>query len=1806
MRKIALLSIIALLIIAGCEKKPADKVLLTGEEASFITHKTEGVISADGVIIVRFLSDKATAAQVGVPLKEKVFFFFPEIDGETKWQDKQTIVFKPNAPLPMTKVFEGWLDLRKLFPAESLPMERVNLIFQIEGRTITTFDGKLDLVDKNDPIRFRLNGTINFNTKTNIDDLRKAMSMKINGAKLIFDIEQVTENSFKFTTEIFTRTDNRKQIEVFIKDTPLELGKPFDRTFTLPPLRVFEATEAHDNTSGQEAYVEIIFSDDLDPAVDYRGFFASEPKVDFSVRAIGKSLFLRGPFAFGETYVITVREGMVSLWGTKTLAVKEHVVSFPDILPQIEFTSQGYILPSSNKKMVSFRSVNVERIPITVRKVYENNLCFFLQDNSIASAKNRRDDFWNAYRVGIEVASETLYVGKETNKWLQSQIDLSKLLEKFDKGLYLIELSFGEEDILVPLPEDWHSWRRWDYYWSAGRIFKPVVLSDVALTAKQTKDGMMVFANDVISTKPLSGVELRLRSYTNQIIGRATTNTEGIARFDSTSGYFIEADFRGSRSILVFGESQMNMSLFNVGGATDVVDDVRAFIYTERGVYRPGDTINLSVIARNQKNTFPDDFPASLKVYNPRNRLVIEKSQKKAVEGFYNFEISTELNAPTGQWRAEVHIGDRVFTHRLNIEEVVPYRIKVDIKSDVEKLTSTDKVCPVTVSSKYLFGNPAKNLDCELVYSIYSAPKSFSKYSGFVFDHEGILFKPIESTEFSLSLDDKGELSHSWTLPVVDDAPSALRVNVRATVFEKGGRQVPNSTRIDLDPYSSYVGIRLPESRFSRVGEELPVQVMLIDTDGKPISGRTLKYRIYRNRGYWWYDYDSQDDFRSRFKSDFATELIKSGTVSSDLKPAIFKFTPTDYGQLLVEVQDGETGHTAGVFMFARDWGRQPASRDADILLIKSDKEKYAPGDVAKIVAETPDKGRALVSIEKANRVIKTHWVELKGKETVIDVPITADMVPNAYVTISVIQPHSQTTNDRPIRMFGAIPLMVEESATRLDIKIEAPKELAPHQKFEVSVQTSDNSQVQYTIAIVDEGLLDLTKFKTPDPWGYYYRKEALMVNSYDIFDQIIGANWGDIYKKFSIGGDYAEEGELDRTSPVKTRRFKPVCLFSGPHLTSPKGTGKVEFTMPEYVGSVRIMVIATKEKRYGSAEQAVPVKAPLMAMPTLPRVLGPGDEIVVPVTVFAMEDGIGKAEVGIEVEGVLEIVSDKKVTLNFSKKDETDVYFRIRAKNAVGECKIKIYAKAPKGSFETTTDIAVRPQSFWVSSSETNPISSGEKVTLRIPGEGILGTNSANITVSHIEKLELNDRIAWLIRYPYGCIEQTVSSAFPQLYLRDVVEMQDRTARKIDDNINATINRLRRYQTSQGGFSYWPNGDRVSDWATTYAGHFMIEARAKGYHVPDDVYSRWLQYELASARQNFDNRDEWRFRARAYQVYVLAKAGQAPIGSMNLLRQNFYDKLSTTDKWLLAAAYQIAGSQNIANQLVDGLSIDVSQYKEFSGTYGSSLRDQAIILEILILRKDKDRAYPLFRSIANEIATDQWLSTQTTAYCLLSMGKFVKEFVSSEGPLKGEITLPKGTKVKFETQKPTYTLPITENFGENVTIELATKGSGFVTLDWVGVPIADTFSAMSSNLSLTRTFLSEDGMNLQISSVRQGESFYCLFSVKNLTEYHIQEVALSQILPSGWEIENTRLAEEGYPAWARDYKLGREEYVDLRDDRANWFMELRRGQQLDFLLKLNAVTVGDFHLSAAEVSAMYNDRFKARVAGRDVSVRER
>ena len=381
----------------------------------------------------------------------------------------------------------------------------------------------------------------------------------------------------------------------------------------------------------------------------------------------------------------------------------------------------------------------------------------------------------------------------------------------------------------------------------------------------------------------------------------------------------------------------------------------------------------------------------------------------------------------------------------------------------------------------------------------------------------------------------------------------------------------------------------------------------MTDVQGNPVAGRNLRYRVYRGTTHWWWEYENRAAFQRRFKSDRRTELVSEERVVSALAPMDLLFKPDDRGQYLIEVADGDDkGHTAAFFVRAYHWGRAPAGEGNEgALVLKTDRERYQPGDEAVIRFPVPQEGSILFAVEQGGRVIESRWYRLDGKEEEAKIPIavSAAMIPTAYASVSLIQPHAQTDNDRPMRLFGVVPIEVHDPATRLDFAIHMPDLLRPGEPFAVEVQSAADSAA-FTIAVVDEGLLALTDFHTPDPWESFFQKQRLSVRTFDLFAHVIGVAKGDPFKTFAIGGGFAAKQQAQRDP---RRRFPSVSMFAGPLHTDAAGHARVQFTMPNYVGAVRTMVVGARGKRFGHAEKTTEVKSDLMVLSTLPRVIGPG-----------------------------------------------------------------------------------------------------------------------------------------------------------------------------------------------------------------------------------------------------------------------------------------------------------------------------------------------------------------------------------------------------------------------------------------------------------------------------------------------------------------------------------------------------------------------------------------------------------------------
>ncbi len=1773
-RFIVLLSIL-FLVLSGCEK---DKVTL--DEKGLIVAKTDGILDPVGPVVVIFTSPQVEeTGEIKNP-----FDFKPSFPAKAMWKDKRTLVLIPESDLSIGEEYQGYLDMSKIASIDG----KIPISFTVSGRMVRDMQYMFSPVERDNPNSLKLEADLSLNSRVSEDKLKDGLNIYLGKGSSKKELEYRLSqqgNVNKIEVIGIDRKDYAQDFLFELDKDKLGLEQPWSKIVTLPKKGDFRVFEVKKSVSESQVILSLVFSDQVPDVEGLERFIQISPDVDFDLRTSANKIILMGNFAFGEKYDISVLPGIRNIWGIALSDTFRQSMELPQLDPKIKFSSTGSLLPTSTGRKIAFQTANVRRVHINVKKVFANNLIYFLQDYNMPSGTTSNQDFWSLYKVGEVVLEDTLDIGSDRNVWLQSELDLSKLIPASEKGVFIIELSANEEDILaedVAQSEDY--WGFWSYRRENLYVVKPLIVSDLGIIAKREKESYRVFVTDIKTGSPISGIEVKVYSYHNQVLARGKSEMDGSIKLECNENAFaITAERAGERSVVLLNDDRYNTSVFNTGGVSLSDEGLKAYTYTDRGIYRPGDSIHVTSIIRNEMNTFPDNHPVEIEWYNPRGSLIEKRVLREAEDGFYVYHLRTRDNSPTGNWMLSMRIGESTFHRTIRVETIVPYRLKVEI--DAPETIKAGQSTELTLKSRYLFGAPAALLAYKMDVTLIPIIKEFKGYEGFIFFNPSIDFERDNLGEFDGNLTNLGTKTHRIEIPNIQSAPSDAAIMIEAEVSEPSGRAVPKTEKIEIGIYDQYVGINVDGFTYRRVGAPAVFNAITLDMDGKPLTGRRLYYNIYHRSKIRWYDFD-RDNWKLHFKQDESTVLVEKGSIVSSMGVTPVSFVPEEYGEYFVEIGI-EGAHSAGYFFRAGYWGQDGGS-EVNMISLTTDRETYTPGQKAIISGKLPENSKILLSVEKGMEVLYTKWIE--GSD--ISIPITENMAPNAYAVITAIEPYNDLKEGQPLRLYGIVPIMVENENTRLPITIKMPEKLSPKQDFDVEIETKAGAQV--TLAIVDEGILDITGFKSPSPWDYFYGKEALSVWTSDLFGRVIGPIFGDIHKVFSIGGDMEMMLDQGGTRP-KTKRFKPVALFRGPVKVNMSGKAKLRFTMPNYMGSVRAMAVAAEGEAYGMAEKTVPVSAPIVLLPTLPRVLGPMDKVEIPVTVFATEKGIGNVNLSLSVQGMGKAVGDRQKTVNLSDIGDTTIYFDIEADNPIGEMKVKIEAKSGLKSTEQEISLAVRASGVPTTTGQTFVVDSGQEIEIPIPNDGVKGTNQAWISLYGLKPVEMGSRIKWLLNYPYGCIEQTVSSVFPQLYLKDIAELTPQQSKETDQNLNAAIARMSRFQLQTGGFTYWPDGGSISDWGSIYAGHFMVEAKEKGYSIPEHLFNGWLRYEKRQSRAATGN-----LLTRCYRLYVLALADESDIGSMNVIRENALDELSETAKWYLAAAYALSDRQRIAGRIAEGADTKpYSNYTAFDPTFGSHLRDKAIVLEMLtVLGRDKE-AMEIYNEIAEGIS-DGWHSTQTTAYSLLALGKFMEKS-ARDREMKGYVETPE-RKLRFNTKKVMWQRQI-EGFGGVAKVKNEGTDPVFVELAWSGVPMRGGVPTSSSKLNLNVAWVSEDGRQISIGDIEQGTEFYAFFGVKNASTSNIENISLAQLLPAGWEIENPRLREDNSGMFD---ELSSYDYLDIRDDGAYWFFDLRAGEERIFGIKLRAVTPGTYHLPATYLSAMYDNTYRATIAGRDVRVRRK
>ncbi|MCB0474197.1 MAG: Ig-like domain-containing protein [Flavobacteriaceae bacterium] len=1781
----------------------------------------------------------------------------PLIQGTLSISNARTLIFKPQENLKPNTEYTVSVHLDKIYPRTPSEYKTYTFKFKTIQPAFSINTGNLQSYSKEWQY---IEGTVKSADVLPLETVHSLLKVSQNGKELPVKWSEASAQStfYEFKIDSIHRQVDDSEIQISWSGKKYGIDNEGESKRRIPGISNFTIVKASVVQSPEQQLI-LNFSDPLKKQQNFNGLVSIENAKDLKFVADGNVLRVYPASRLSGNVQVDVFQGIQSTDGFKLKQPFSEKMAFEQLKPAVRLISNGVILPNSNNLKLNFEAVNLKSIDVRVIKVYENNVLQFLQENNLNGTDryNIRRVGRRIAKKTIHLMNSDI---ENDGKWKVYAIDLTKLIKVDPGAIYRVELSFlkdyaiykcegqttntsddegyddyyeedyyyGDQEYNTEQSEDmdereeqywdnliysyqnnhYYNWEDREnpckeaYYHNENNTVTTNILgSNLGLIAKRSENESYYFAvTDILTTEPVSGATVKLYNFQQQEVGSMTTDSNGLALFDADhhASFAIVTKNNNYAYVKLDDGNSLSVGNFDVSG-TKLQKGLKGYIYGERGVWRPGDTLHLSFVLNDNANPLPKGHPVRMEVTDPHGKLAYKSIETQGNNGFYKFQVPTSDMAATGNWNAKVIVGGTSFSKSLKVETVKPNRLKIKIDFDKEILAA-DEPLNGKLQVNWLHGAPAKNIKAEVQAKFTSTSTAFKNYPGFVFNDPIKTFSPVELTVFDGQLDGDGKATIIKKPDIDKNAPGMLKAVFLTRAFENGGDFSMDVFTRDYAPYKTFVGLKMPKPRAYGsyyTDEEVPFEVVTVNAQGQPVRQRELEVKVYKVEWRWWWN-SSYDDLASYVGSQYHRPF-KSFTISTSATgKASFKVNIPDNegGRYLIRVFDPESGHATGsTAYFYKNWWRSPTGSDpqaAKMLIFSSDKKDYKVGEKAVITFPSGTEGRALVSIENGTEVLSQQWVKTQKGETSVTIPITGDMAPNVFANISLLQPHASTANDLPIRLYGIIPLMVNDPNTILTPQINMPKTLKPEEKYTVKVSEKDGKPMTYTLAVVDEGLLDLTRFKTPDIWNSFYAKEALGVKTWDIFDYVIGAYGGSIEQVFGIGGDE----DATPSQPKKANRFKPVVTYLGPFELKKGETQTHTLKMPKYIGSVRTMVVAgnNTNKAYGSAEETTPVRKPLMVLATLPRKLSPGETVTLPVTVFAMEPKVKQATISLKLGKGVQVIGEQTQTLTFDRPDEKMVYFNLDVSGAEGISTVEVNANGngEKASYQVEIDVV-----------NTNPISTVSKElvleanateTLDFETFGVAGTNTATVEFSTLPPMDFSRRLQYLIRYPYGCVEQVTSSVFPQLYLSDILDLTYDKKQQIENNIKKGIEKLGYFQTPNGGMSYWMGQNTANDWGTSYAGHFMIEAQKKGYILPLTFMNNWLSYQQEAARN-------WRpsYRAynsdlaQAYRLYTLALAGHPDLSSMNRLRE--FSELSNEAKWRLAAAYALAGQKEAAVKISNTANIDFIPSKYDYYTYGSVDRNRAMAMEtMLLLGNTKYR--DLASYIAKDLSSNRWMSTQTTAFSLLAMAKMVE--LSGGKDINLKFNLNKGKPETVSTTKTIAGRPLAIKLGSNsVSISNNIANTVYVRVFNSGVLPFGEELAERRNLVVSAQYTDMQGKAIDITKLEQGTDFKATVTVTNMKMEYVNDVALTEIFPSGWEITNTRFTDYG------DSTKSLANYTDIRDDRVNFFFDLDRGKSKTFTVLLNAAYLGKYYLPGLQTEAMYDNDYFARNKGQWVEI---
>ena len=1552
------------------------------------------------------------------------------------------------------------------------------------------------------------------------------------------------------------------------------------------------------DVTGDRPLLCLSFSSPLDPSVDYSAYVGIDAQVALVVS--GQRLCIGG-LGFGETHAITLRAGLPAADGTRLAADINETLSFADRPAVVRFAGGGVILPRIDADGVGIETVNVAALRVTVSRVNDRALAFRAISAGYDAASGEYAWMpWNAQpgEVARELWQGEMDTPGPTNAAVTTVFPLLEVLGELAPGAYVLraenlaELELGGERPIARA-------ERW------------LIVTDLAFTAYRGSDGLDVVLRSLQSAASARDVRVQLVARSNEILAEATSDREGRVRFASAMmrgegpnaprmlmAYGADGDF----AVLDLDRAPVDLSDHPISGRDRGAVD--AYLYLDRDLYRPGERVYASALIRNATGDALRDRASTLVLTAPsgleHERVRFDAAQRAGAV-FHEFVLPR--SAARGQWRLTLSVDGvgELASRRIGVEDFVPQRVELRLSADTDTAMADGETRSVEALARFLYGAPGAGLEVEGSVRVQPDPTPFAAHDGVSF---GVHDEEFREGLFDIprTITDGSGTAVLALAPEAREPASTLPLRLRTTVsaLEPGGRAVNGQIDVPYRPRAFYVGLqdRFADGR-GEIDSPVHYRVIAVDANGTGVAAE-LDWRLLRND--WTYDWYRSDGGEWRWRRTRRVVPIEEGRVAIAADGATqIQTRALDWGDYTLIVADGRESLASSGFWVG--WGARPEEgiEAPDRVRVSAPASPPRVGERAEISILAPYAGVAEIVVA-TDRVLETRRIDVPENGARISLPVTRDWGVGAYVMVSVLTPRDAQRQPRPRRAVGVahIPVDVAADGRLFTLALDAPERMRPAQRLDIAVEASGlpaRERAWVTLAAVDEGILQLTGFQSPDPADWFFGKARLGVDLLDDYGRLLDPNQGRAAAVRS-GGDTVG-GEGLSVVPIRT-----VALFTGPLQLDAQGRGTLSVDVPDFNGELRLMAVAWSDAALASVSQPLTVRDAVPAELVLPRFLAPGDQAQATLTLDNVEGTAGRYRSMVSATGAVTVEPERiDMTLRAGQRSERAVGI---SAGAEGLADIALSVEGP-GGFAASRDWPLQVRSAWLPERRVTRQRLQPGARLAPPQDALDGLQPERATLQlsfAASPIDVAAIYRALADYPYGCSEQLISRALPLLYAEQLAALNEITPPvEADRMVRDAIETLLSRQSADGAFGLWRIGDAgASPWLGAYFTDFLARAAEAGHPVPAAALERalqalqpvaqgelWRAYgydsQVPEARFTTDTRERLAHRSAAYASYVLARAGRVDRSRLRYLHDEQLARIeSPLARAHIAAALASIGDRARAHSAFTA-AIDALGYENSGDWFQSARRDIAGVLALVAEAEFDEFVEALAARAAEDLPEATALTTQEQAFLLLAARALAGP--ASALAIEDDAGNDPGTLVNL-TAAQLANPPVFHNRGARpVWVTLFARGSS-----------QSPPSPASEGLTIDKQLFDRAGGAIDASALVRGDQLVIALTI-SAQAAALAPLVVADLLPAGFEIEAvltpTDAGARGRFGWLGELAAPR--ITEARDDRFVAALDVRGGQRYRLAYLVRAVTPGTFALPAAQVEHMYRPEAFARSA---------